>query len=274
MTEQHSWTLGDRLISPKHLTLSPPKITHTRTHTHTHTHTRLTALFPGLPEWTGTRQVKPIWILLKQETVIGGGISWAICISLQADNHAITPLLSFLQAGCPSCRPTNSVKALKAYATHQRLLLKIKTYNIDTDLLSITDFLCNRKQCVVLSGEKLSWFSVLSGIPQGSIKGPLLFLIYINDLLELCAGEDHSSEIFLYADDSKICKVIHNQHDQQKLQSILNLMKKNWSDKWLLSSVRPILHVGEYSRVALQYWRIWYIGLCVSADTDTPTPLR
>jgi len=65
---------------------------------------------------------------------------------------------------------------------HQRLLLKIKTYKRDTDLLRwITDFLCNRKQCVVLNGEK-SWFSVLSGIPQGSILGPLLFLISVKNL--------------------------------------------------------------------------------------------
>ena len=53
--------------------------THARTHTHTHTHTSLTALFPELPRWAGTRKVKPIWILLKQETV--SGISWAICNS-------------------------------------------------------------------------------------------------------------------------------------------------------------------------------------------------
>ena len=81
----------------------------------THTHTRLTALFLGLPRWAGTRKVKPIWILLKQETV--SGISWAICKSasrFQTDNHTSTPPLTFLKAGCPSCRPTNSVKALKA----------------------------------------------------------------------------------------------------------------------------------------------------------------
>ena len=47
------------------------RITHT--HTHTHTHTRLTAFFTGLPGWAGTRKVKPIWILLKQETVSGSG---------------------------------------------------------------------------------------------------------------------------------------------------------------------------------------------------------
>jgi len=81
------------------------------------THTRLTALCPGLPGWARTRKVKPIWILLKQETVSGSGISWAICkcasrsrqITLPGPHHSV-----ILQAGCPSCRPTNSVKALKA----------------------------------------------------------------------------------------------------------------------------------------------------------------
>ena len=78
--------------------------------------THLTALCPGLPGWASTRKVKPIWILLKQETVSGIGISWAICksayhsrqITMPAPHHSV-----FLQAGCPSCRPTNRVKALK-----------------------------------------------------------------------------------------------------------------------------------------------------------------
>ena len=85
---------------------------------HTYTHTDpFNGPFPGLPRWAGTRKVKPTWILLKQETVGGSGISWAICksaprsrqITMPAPNH-----YSFLQAGCPSCRLTNSVKALKA----------------------------------------------------------------------------------------------------------------------------------------------------------------
>ena len=63
------------------------------------------------------QKVKPIWILLKQQTVSGSGISWAICKSAPRSRHTTTPAPHhsvFLQAGCPSCRPTNSVKALKA----------------------------------------------------------------------------------------------------------------------------------------------------------------
>jgi len=93
--------------SRRMLTVHSYNATVTLTHTHTNTHP-FNGLCPGLPGWAGTRKVKPIWILLKQETVR------QICTSLQTDNHAGTPPLSFLQAGCPSCRPTNSVKAMKA----------------------------------------------------------------------------------------------------------------------------------------------------------------
>ena len=59
--------------------------------THTHTHTHLTALCPGLPGWAGTRKLKLIWILLKQEKVSGSGISWAICKSSPHSRHITTP---------------------------------------------------------------------------------------------------------------------------------------------------------------------------------------
>ena len=60
-------------------------------HARMHTHTRLRALFPGLPGWAGTRKVKPIWILLKQQTVSGSGISWAICKSAPSSRQITTP---------------------------------------------------------------------------------------------------------------------------------------------------------------------------------------
>ena len=59
--------------------------------THTHTHNRLTPFCPGLPRWAGTRKVKPIWILLKQETVSGSGISWAICKSAPRSRQITAP---------------------------------------------------------------------------------------------------------------------------------------------------------------------------------------
>ena len=58
---------------------------------HTHTHTRLMALFLELPRWSGTRKVKPIWILVKQETVSDSGISWAICKSAPHSRQITTP---------------------------------------------------------------------------------------------------------------------------------------------------------------------------------------
>ena len=82
----------------------------------THTHTRLTALFPGLSGWAGTRKVKPIWILLKQETVSGSGISWAICKSASRSRQITMPVLhysSFLQGGCPFCRPNQQHQSTK-----------------------------------------------------------------------------------------------------------------------------------------------------------------
>ena len=62
---------------------------HTRTHARTHIH--LTALCPKLPGWASTRKVKPIWILLKQETVSGSGISRAICKSAPRTRQITTP---------------------------------------------------------------------------------------------------------------------------------------------------------------------------------------
>ena len=86
-----------------------------------HTHTRVTALCPGLPRWAGTRKVKPIWILLKQETASGSGISWVICKSAPRSRQLTMPgphHLFFLQAGCPSCCPTNGVSDWR-HGVHQ-----------------------------------------------------------------------------------------------------------------------------------------------------------
>ena len=77
-----------------------------------HTHTRLTAPFPGQPGWAGTRKVKPIWILLKQETVSGSGISWAICKSAPCSRQITTPAphhsVFYRPDALPAAQPTAS----------------------------------------------------------------------------------------------------------------------------------------------------------------------
>jgi len=77
-----------------------------------HTHTRLTTLCLGLPGWPGTRKVKSIWILLKQETVSGSGISWAICKSATRCRQIITPAphhsVFYRPDALPAAQPTAS----------------------------------------------------------------------------------------------------------------------------------------------------------------------
>ena len=124
-----------KIVKEKLVLLHTHSHTDTRMHARTHacTHTHLTALFPGRPRWAGTRKVKPIWILLKQETVSGSGISWAVFKSAPRSRQTTTPAPHhsvFLQARCPFCCPTNSVKELKAKKLVLLLAIKITTCNV------------------------------------------------------------------------------------------------------------------------------------------------
>ena len=81
-------------------------------YTHTHTHTHLMALCPGLPGWADTRKVKPIWILLKQETVSGSGIRCAICKSAPRSRQITMPAphcsVFYRPDALPAAQPTVS----------------------------------------------------------------------------------------------------------------------------------------------------------------------
>ena len=89
---------------------------------------------------------------------------------------------------------------------HQDLLYKLKQNGISGNLLeTLTDFLKDRKQRVVLNGQNSSWANVEAGVPQGSILGPLLFLIYINDL-----QDNLSTNVKLFADDTSLFSVVHD----------------------------------------------------------------
>ena len=89
---------------------------------------------------------------------------------------------------------------------HQGLLYKLKQNGISGNLLEIlTGFLKDRKQRVVLNGQNSVWANIEAGVPQGSILGPLLFLIYINDL-----PDNQSTNVKLFSDDTSLFSVVHD----------------------------------------------------------------
>ena len=114
---------------------------------------------------------------------------------------------------------------------HRRLLSKLESYCISADIIKwIEGFLCNRVCCVRINGCQSDWKPVTSGIPQGSVLGPLLFAIYINDLPSHCTL---SSDLFLFADDAKMFKHIACLDDFNVLfQNCQNVF--DWSQQWLM----------------------------------------
>lgn len=134
----------------------------------------------------------------------------------------------------------------KAFDTvpHVRLINKLKAYGIEGNLLSwIYNFLTDRQQRVRVNTEYSDFSAVASGIPQGSILGPLLFIIFINDL-----PDNLQSTCKIFADDTKIYGPSQNSYTlQDDLEKLLK-----WSDSWQLhfnKSKCSVLHMGKNNSV-------------------------
>ena len=111
---------------------------------------------------------------------------------------------------------------------HALLVQKLEYYSIHPKIVKwVESFLENRKQCVVVNGAKSKEKCVISGVPQGSVLGPVLFIIFINDLESVIQG----STMRFFADDTKISKRIASHEDhvilQEDLQSTLEWSKRN-----------------------------------------------
>ena len=152
------------------------------------------------------------------------------CVNLFADGGVIdTIYLDF-------SKPFDTVP-------HRRLLNKLKAYGINGELYNwIKDFLTSRSQIVKVNGTSSFQSDVISGVPHGSVLGPLLFVIYINDILDTI-----NSEGLLYADDTKIFRQIASKDDAKVLaQDVKNL--ETWSNVWLLKFHPDKCHVLSIGR--------------------------
>src|SRR6266516_733408 len=110
---------------------------------------------------------------------------------------------------------------------HKRLLYKLYKIGIRGGVLEwIKEWLKDRKQRVVLNGEASSWIEVISGVSQGSVLGPVLFIIYINDI-----DENIVSRIRIFNDDTKMLGEVKTTDDRMAIKKYLNNFLE-WADLW------------------------------------------
>ena len=126
---------------------------------------------------------------------------------------------------------------------HQRLLQKLRCYGVRGKLITwIESFLTARRQQVVLNGQFSDWTEVASGVPQGSVLGPLLFLVYVNDLPDVV-----HCPLKMFADDTKLYSSVATPGEVSSLQADLDTLGR-WSDTWQLpfnDAKCKVLHLGS-----------------------------
>ena len=113
---------------------------------------------------------------------------------------------------------------------HQRLLSKLSCYGIQNETYSgINSWLTRRKQRVIVDGSASAWTPVKSGVPQGTVLGLLMFLIYINDI-----GDRVPSNLRLFADDCILCRTVISLKDSKQSQCDLDSISE-WSRLWQMN---------------------------------------
>jgi hypothetical protein len=128
--------------------------------------------------------------------------------------------------------------------SHNKLIFKLGRYGVSGNLLQwLTSFLTGRLQSVKVGSCYSEWSIVRSGVPQGSVLGPILFLIYVNDLISSCP---ELNSLFLFADDAKCFATINSLSDCETLQKSLDSIS-GWSNLWQLSLAADKCQVISFS---------------------------
>ena len=162
----------------------------------------------------------------------------------------LTNLLEFLEAVAEEVDHGRQVDSLyldfrKAFDTvpHERLIMKLRAIGVKGKLLDwIREWLRGRRQRVVMGGEYSEWKEVTSGVPQGSILGPILFLIFINDI-----DEGIKSRLWKFADDIKIMGGVSSKEDIEQIRRDLRKLYE-WSNEWQLGfnlDKCKVMHIGS-----------------------------
>jgi hypothetical protein len=166
------------------------------------------------------------------------------------NRSCLTNLLDFFEAVAEEVDRGEPVDGLyfdfrKAFdrVPHERLLLKLKAIGVEGRLLGwIKDWLKERRQRVVLGGECSEWTAVTSGVPQGSVLGPVLFIIFINDI-----DEEIKSRLWKFADDLKMLGRVSTEADVDQLRGDIDKLVE-WSEEWQLSfnlDKCKVMHIGS-----------------------------
>jgi len=140
---------------------------------------------------------------------------------------------------------------------HTKLLFKLQKYGISDNLLVwISSFLSDRMQTVRVNNSYSEWTPVLSGVPQGSVLGPLLFLIYINDL---GTSSPDLQSLYLYADDAKCFAGIKSLNDCVNFQRSLDSIS-NWSNLWQLNLAAEKCQIISFSYHTASFIHNYYLN--------------